>query len=271
MTTPRQVDASFLALPLNTCADAAVSAGIEAGASHVDIRVISLRTALVSARDARKESSSDDISLSMGVRVIVDGCWGFAASDVVTSETAAQLANTAVSLARVSRPLATLPVTLASEPVHSGTWVSSYEIDPFEVPEAERLLVLTERSAALMAAGVAHVEAWVRQVKECMFYADSAGTRVTQQRVRIESQWDATAVDPVTGAFETMSTTAPPVARGWEYILGKGDTIGGARAWDWDAELSQLPAFVHEKLAAPGVEPGRYTLVIDPTNLWLTI
>lgn len=271
MATEHRVDPAFLSLPLTECADAAIASANVSGASHVDIRVISTRTALVSARDARKESSTDETAVSMGVRVIVDGCWGFAASDVINPDTAAALATTAVGLARVSRPLATLPVTLAVEPVHSGIWVSAYDIDPFEVPESERLLVLTDRSAALMTAGVNHVEAWVRQVKECTFYADNSGTSVTQQRMRIESQWDATAVDASSGSFETMSTTAPPVGRGWEYVLGAGQTVGGARSWDWDTELAQLPTLVREKLAAPSVDPGRYTLVIDPTNLWLTI
>ena len=267
----RVIHPTFLALPLTACADAAIAAGTAAGASHVDIRVISNRTGMVSARDARKESSADDTALSMGVRVIVDGCWGFAAADTVNPETAAALARTAVALARVSRPLATIPVELAPEPAHQGVWVSAYEIDPFDVPESDRLAVLTDRSAALMRAGVDHVDAWVRQVRECTFYADSGGTSVTQQRVRLEAQWDATAIDPATGAFETMSTTAPPVARGWEYVLGGGASIGGARPWDWETELSELPGHVREKLHAPSVEPGRYTLVIHPTNLWLTI
>ncbi|NBO46116.1 MAG: TldD/PmbA family protein [Actinobacteria bacterium] len=265
------VDPTFLALPLHACADAATATGIAAGATHVDIRIISNRTGLIAARDARKETSTDDTALSMGVRVIVDGCWGFAASDVVTPESASALARTAVALARVSLPLATQPVVLAPEPVHSGTWISAYEIDPFEVAESDRLEVLTERSAALMSAGVDHVDAWVRQVRECTYYADSTGTHVTQQRVRIEAQWDATAIDSQSGAFETMSTTAPPVGRGWEYVIGGGATVGGARPWDWNAELQALPGFVREKLTAPSVEPGRYTLVIHPTNLWLTI
>jgi TldD protein len=268
---PHRVDPQFLALPLHACADAAISAGRAAGASHVDIRVISNRSALISTRDARKESSSDETALSMGVRVLVDGCWGFAASDFVTPDTAVDLARTACDLARVSRPLATLPVTLAPEPTHSGVWVSAYEVDPFEVPESERLGVLESRSADLISAGVDHVDAWVRQVRECTFYADGYGTAVTQQRVRIEAQWDASAIDATTGAFETMSTTAPPVARGWEYVLGGGETIGGARPWDWGGELAALPGLVREKLHAPSVEPGRYTLVIHPTNLWLTI
>lgn len=265
------IDPEFAALPLSACADAAIAAGISAGATHVDVRIISNRTAAVSTRDARKESSIDDIALSMGVRVIVDGCWGFAASDTIHAATAADLARTAVALARVSRPLATIPVELASELAYQGTWVSDYEIDPFHVPEQERLAVLVERSTALMQAGVDHVDAWVRQVRECTFYADSNGTAVTQQRVRIEAQWDATAIDPHTGAFETMSTTAPPVARGWEYVLGGGASIAGARPWDWESELAELPTHVRGKLLAPSVEPGRYTLVIHPTNLWLTI
>ena len=70
------------------------------------------------------------------------------------------------------------------------------------------------------------------------------------------------AVEP-SGRFETMRTLAPPAGRGWEYLTGTG--------WDFPAELAQLPELLAEKLAAPSVEPGRYDLVVDPTNLWLTI
>jgi TldD protein len=60
-----------------------------------------------------------------------------------------------------------------------------------------------------------------------------------------------------------MRTIAPPVGRGWEYLVGKG--------YDWAGELEQLPELLAEKLTAPSVEAGRYDLVIDPSNLWLTI
>jgi TldD protein len=56
------------------------------------------------------------------------------------------------------------------------------------------------------------------------------------------------------------------VGRGWEYL------VGGPRAgWDWDRELAALPELLAEKLAAPSVEAGTYDLVVDPSNLWLTI
>jgi TldD protein len=79
--------------------------------------------------------------------------------------------------------------------------------------------------------------------------------------VRLQLQLTGTRLDPA-GGFETMRTVAPPVGRGWEYVTG---------GWDWDDELAQLPERLVEKASARSVEPGRYDLVVDPTNLWLTI
>jgi len=81
--------------------------------------------------------------------------------------------------------------------------------------------------------------------------------------VRTAPSLSATTVDPGGGGFETMSSLVPPAPRGWEYLTGTG--------WDWDTELDRLPGWLAEKVAAPSVEPGSYDLVIDPSNLWLTI
>jgi TldD protein len=268
----QSVDPDFLALPLDACADAALTRAAELGASHADLRVVALRTSMTNVRDARLDGSILDSDSGLAVRVVVDGCWGFAASDVVDVATARLLADRAVALARISAPLATARVELAPEPVHVGTWVSAYEIDPFAVPEAERIEVLAARSSTLLAhTSVSHVDASLMAVKEQVFYADLAGTRTTQQRVRLQAEWNAVAVDDSTGAFETMATTAPPVGRGWEYVLGGGAEVGGARPWDWDDEIGRLGDHLAEKMVAPSVEAGRYDLVIHPTNLWLTI
>ncbi|HEY5136305.1 MAG TPA: TldD/PmbA family protein [Candidatus Nanopelagicales bacterium] len=268
----RGVDADFLALPLEACTDAALSRARDLGAVHADVRVVSILTVYTRVRDARIEGSLLDDDSGLAVRVVVDGCWGFAASDRIDVDTARSLAERAVALARISAPLRTTRVELAPEPVHVGTWVSAYDIDPFEVHEAERLDLLTSRSAALNAhPAVSHSTASLHAVKERVHYADLAGTRTTQQRVRIESDLTAIAVNPTSGSFETMATTAPPAGRGWEYVTGAAVTVGGARAWDWADELAALPDNLHEKTLAPSVEPGRYDLVIHPTNLWLTI
>lgn len=268
----RSVDGDFLSRPLDECADAALARARSLGATHADIRVVRTRTSYLSVRDSRREGAADDTTLGIGVRVVHDGCWGFAGSDEVGPDVASRLASQAVALAQVSRPLATNRVELAPEPVHRGEWVSAYEVDPFEVSERDRVELLQDwTTRPLRHSAVAHTAARLMAVKEQVFYADLAGTRTVQQRVRVECDVEATAVDASTGGFESMRTTAPPTGRGWEYLLRRVPDVGGARGWDWDSELAALPDRLAEKVAAPSIEPGRYTLVIDPTNLWLTI
>jgi len=225
-----------------------------------------VRDSMVQLRDARLTSAGEDLDSGLAVRVVVDGTWGFAAGTALTTDEAADLAVRAVELARVSRPLSTERVELADEPVHAGReWVSSYVTDPFDVPDAEVAGRLEAWSRGLLDAGVSHVDAGFRAVKEQKFYADLAGTSTTQQRVRVQPEVTVVLVDE--RGMETMRTIAPPVGRGWEYVAGS--TAEGA--WGWDAELAELPELVREKLAAPSVEAGRYDLVVDPSNLWLTI
>ncbi|MCW2620598.1 MAG: peptidase modulator of gyrase, partial [Frankiales bacterium] len=178
-------------------------------------------------------------------------------------EEAVRLARQAVDVARTSRPLNAEPVELADEPVHADqTWVSAYDVDPFSLDPAEKVALLSEWSHGLLRSEhVQHVDAALQQVLECKFYADSAGTSTTQQRVRLQPRITATRVDP-SGGFETMRTIAAPAGQGWEYLTS---------TYDWARELAELPELLLEKTKAGSVEPGRYDLVIDPSNLWLTI
>jgi TldD protein len=261
----REIDQAFLALPMRQLADAALSRARELGAQHADFRLERIRTQDVSLRDARLESSRDEEQTGFAVRVVHDGTWGFAAGVDLTPEAAARVAAEAVEVARVSAPVNTEPVELADEPVYRDvTWISSYEVNPFDVPVADKVALLTEWSERLLAAdGVDHADAVLRQVQENKFYADLAGTVTTQQRVRVQPELTAVTVDMAHGTFESMRTCAPPVGRGWEYLQGTG--------WDWDGELAQIPEWLAEKTKAPSVEAGTYDLVIDPSNLWLVI
>ena len=262
----RDVDGDFTDLPLAALADAALTRASELGAEHADLRVERVRDAAVDLRDGRLTSSGDDTDSGLAVRVVVDGTWGFAASTVMTPDEARAVTERAVDIANVSKPLSTERIELADEPVHAGArWVSAYATDPFDVPSSEQAALLEHWSARLLDAGVTHVDTSVRSVKEQKFYADLSGTSTTQQRVRMQPE--VTVVLVTDDGMETMRTTAPPVGRGWEYLVGTPEQ----GAWDWDDELGRLPDLVREKLAAPSVKAGQYDLVIDPSNLWLTI
>ena len=261
----RYVDADFTDLPLQAMADAALQRARDLGAEHADLRVERVRRSDLRLRDARLAGAGDSTDAGLGLRVVLDGTWGFSATAELTPHGAVAAVEQAVAMARVSRPLSTELVELAPEPTHRGQWVSSYDVDPFDVPVADQQAVLEQWSRQLLTAGVDHVDAAFGAVKEQKFYADLAGTHTVQQRVRVQPV--VTVVVSSSEGYESMRTLAPPVGRGWEYVTG----TAAQGVWDWAGELEQLPALVVEKLKAPSVEPGDYDLVIDPSNLWLTI
>jgi TldD protein len=245
--------------------DAALERAAELGCSDAGVRVEHLRAQGVGLRDAGLESAADDTASGTGVRVVLDGSIGFAATVELTAEAAVGLVDLAAASARATAATARRRVELADEPAHGTvSWSSPFRVDPVEVPLADKVALLASWSRALLAAdGVDHVTASVLAVHEAKHYADLAGTRAHQRRVRVHPQVEALALGAGDGGFETMRTLAPPAGRGWEYLTGHG--------WDWESELDGLPDLLAEKAAAPSVEPGHYDLVVDPTNLWLTI
>ena len=258
-----QLDPTFLALPYRRLGEAALTRARELGVSHADFRFERIRSQHVGVRDGALQGTSDSEDLGFAVRVIHRGSWGFAAGVLLTPDEAARVAERAVEVALVAAEMTSAPVEIAPEPVHDDvTWISAYEINPLEVPTADKVALLVDWTNRLRTgAAVDHATASVEQVQENKYYVDLSGTRTTQQRVRLLPEFQAMG----TGAdhFDSMASIAPPVGRGWEYL-----TDG---SWDWDGELDEVPELLAEKLKAPSVEAGSYDLVIHPSNLWLTI
>jgi TldD protein len=262
MSPGRSIDPSFLALPVEQLAGAALDRARRGGATHADFRFERLRRHAIVVRDRELQASDADETLGFSVRVVHRGAWGFAAGSGVLPSDAQAVADRALSVAaRLSR-LNTDPVELADEPAYVDTCVSGYEIDPFEVPDDEKVAFLLGLNERVLASGlVDHATSEAHLVSEQKFFASMAGSRIIQQRVRVRGDLTAVRIDKSTGAFETMSTAVPPAGRGWEHFL-TGEFLRRAE---------EIPALLDEKMRAPSVRAGRYDLVIDPTNLWLTI
>lgn len=263
--TGAELDPTFLALPYRDLGDVALARARELGAGHADFRFERVRYQHLGVRDGMLQGAADTEDLGFAVRVIHRGAWGFAAGVVLTPEEATAVAERAIAVAVVAAEMTTSPVEIAPEPVHDDvTWVSAYDRNPLTVATAEKADLLIGWTNRLRGhASVEHATASLDQVQENKYYADLTGTRTTQQRVRLQPHFEAMGTDPRSGVFDSMSSIAPPVGRGWEYL-----TDGG---YDWDAELAEVPDLLAEKLSAPSVEAGSYDLVIHPSNLWLTI
>jgi TldD protein len=257
------LDPTFTSLPYRDLGDVALTRTKELGVSHADFRFERVRYQHLGARDGVLQSASDSEDLGFAVRVIHRGAWGFASGVILTREEAVRVAESAVAVALVAAEMTSTPVEIAPEPVHADvTWISSYRVNPLEVPTAEKAALLIDWTNRLRTgAAVDHASAYLLQVQENKYYADLAGTRTTQQRVRLQPGFEAMGTGADT--FDSMASIAPPVGRGWEYL-----TDG---SYDWNDELERVPELLAEKLKAPSVEAGTYDLVIHPSNLWLTI
>ncbi len=265
MTSSHSIDPAFTELPYRRMAEAALGRAQDFHVSHADFRFERVRYQDIRVRDGRLQGASDTEDIGFAVRVILNGAWGFASGVVLGTESAVQVAEAAIRTAQVAAAMTTRPVALAPEPAYADvSWVSSYEIDPLSVPLEEKVALLTDWSRRLYdALGVSHSSGLLKQVVENKFYADLSGTSTTQQRVRLLPEFEAFGSDEATGAFDSMRTIAPPVGRGWEYLVDG--------SYDWDAALEEIPGLLAEKLAAPSVTAGAMDLVIHPSNLWLTI
>jgi TldD protein len=263
MARGQQIDEAFAVLPHRKLASAALQRARDFGATHADFRLERIRRQGLTLRDARLVDASEHEDLGFGVRVIVDGAWGFAAGNRLKVDEAVRVTEQAIRVAQVAKAITIERIELADEPVYDDvTWISAYDVDPFEVSSAEKVSHLAGWSRTLLRAKeVDHVTATVNLALENKFYADLHGTTTTQQRVRIEPE--LTAHSTRNGVIDSMRTVAPPTGRGWEYMTGD--------EYDWTGDLTQLPDELGAKLGAPSVEPGTYDLVIHPSNLWLTI
>ncbi|MEX2528505.1 MAG: TldD/PmbA family protein [Gemmatimonadota bacterium] len=243
---------------------AALDQATGAGASYADVRVATSHTRQVGTREQRVTGLSDGSTSGIGVRVLVDGTWGFAASGIMSRDEAQRVARLAVTQARANRAAQRRPVELASTEVWEEVeWRSPIRIDPFQVPIEDQVeLLLQANAAALSVPGARFCTSSVSFVKEEKFFASTLGTVTDQETHRCWPQLSVTAVAPDGSDFQSRnSTPIQPMGLGYEYVLDS-DMPGNAPGWAEEAVM---------KLSARSVEPGRYDLVLLPSNLFLTI
>jgi TldD protein len=244
----------------NELALEAISAARDAGASYADARVGRYRRQQINTRERSISGVSDTESLGLGVRTLVNGSWGFAATSEMTRDGVVKAAREAARLSRAARAVQRRPVELAPVAAVKGTWMTPIRRDPIDVPIEDKVaLLLATNEAALKVPRVRFVTSGLQLLREVKTLATTDGTLITQTFVRVGPSFNATAIGD--GDFQSYSEELAPRGMGWEYIESL-DMPGNAEQW---------AILAAEKLGARSVEAGRYDLIIEPTNLWLTI
>jgi TldD protein len=199
---------------------AAIEAATAAGAEYADARIVLKRDQLVATKNGLVDRMTDAESEGIGVRVLVNGAWGFACDRRLNDEGARNAATRACSFARAapgrhSRALA--PVE-----ARSGRHDSGVERDPFAVPLADKVDLCLRADAALQGSDVIVRQVMVRARREHKLLLSSEGTEVEQILTECGAGMDCAAARD--GVFQMRSYPSAHVGSscqsGWEYVDG---------------------------------------------------
>jgi len=259
-------------------ADVALNAARSKGATYTDVRIGRYLNQYVITREDKVENIVNTESYGMGIRVIANGGWGFAATDKMDNDSIAKIAELAVAIAKENSRLLTEPVRLAPQKGYGEvSWKAPIEKNSFEVPIKEKVDLLLSVNDAAMKGGANFINSYLFMVNEQKYFASSDGSYIDQDIHRIWPTFFITKIDAASGKFETRNALSAPMGMGYEYLYARPqDKIKGVTTlykgrYDMLEDATFGATQAGEKLTAKSVEPGKYDLILDPSHLWLTI
>lgn len=242
-------------------ADTAIYTAEKNGASYSDIRFCRNRNQSISAREVRVESISDNSSIGFGVRVLVNGTWGFASSHVINEDVIAEMSRRACEMAKANSILQRKPIELTQTPAYVDNWTTPIAVNPYTVSITEKLDMLLNLNDLAIRKGAAYCDSFMWFINEWKLFASSEGSFIEQDLYRTWAQVSPTVIDKSSGEFESCDLLISPMSKGFEYIT----------EYPFETEVEKSVEYAGKKLSAPSVVPGKRDIILHPSNLWLTI
>ncbi len=235
----------------------------QAGCEYGDVRLCTYHSQNLTARDRTLSQLADNVSSGFGVRVLLNGAWGFAASHNKTLAEVERIVALAVDIAKASHLSQQTRVQLTPIEEFRDSYITPIALDPFTIPiteKAELLLHLNEQLLSYSDRGIKKAYSYLRFSREDKTFASTEGSIIQQTIYRSYPGFGCTAV--VNGDAQSRSYERPPLNIGYEHI----------NADDLLAQVDRVALEAIEKVNAPkGPQDTRTTLILKPTNLFLTI
>jgi TldD protein len=235
------------------------------GASYADAREVWLETDSLSVKNGQVDTASYDSSRGIGVRVLVDGCWGFAATSSCSESDAVDAARRAAEIAAASSRAAKHRVELAPVKPVVAEWEGPCQIDPWSVPRERKVDLLREACSRARSGGddIVVASAFMKAIREHKAFASTEGARIEQRTTVMSAGVRAIAV----AAGEMQQRSYPGTFEGnvcqagYEWV----EQLGIADAARRTGEQAQA------LLSAEQCPSGRATLVLGTNQLALQI
>jgi TldD protein len=261
-------------------ADASLNTAKSLGATYADIRIGRYLNQFISTRENKVQGIENSESFGTGIRVIVNGTWGFAATHDVTVDGIKKATERAVAIAKANSKFQTDPVKLAPVKAHGEvTWKTPIQKNAFEIPVSEKVDLLLRSNSAAMQNGASFANSNLFMVNEQKYFASTDGSYIDQDVHRIWPTFTVSTIDKASGKFKARQAMSAPMGMGYEYMIPKAeDKLQGPagmilyrNSYDMVEDATMAAKQAKEMITAKSVEPGKYDLVLEPNHLGLTI
>ncbi|MCY3414261.1 MAG: TldD/PmbA family protein [Candidatus Heimdallarchaeota archaeon] len=166
------------------------------GVGYADVKWISRDSLALSVKNGNVEQNSQSSTQGIGIKVLIDGGYGFSSSNVLTHEEIDRIATRAIRTAKASASTMKNPIVLADEPVYEDKVITPMKRDPMSVPLEETISLLVDATKEMdigdsrVKARNASYNTW----KDHMVLYTSEGSRIDQTIVVCGGGIDALAV-----------------------------------------------------------------------------
>ncbi len=242
----------------------ALDAVTRRGVNYADVRVIDAQHRLLSTKNGKVGTINEGESLGLGIRVIAEGAWGFAASDQLTREGIEATATLAVEVARASARVKKGNVVLAPEQKITAVWESPVDKDPFAVPIEEQLNLLFRADQELRGvAGVTLSEAQMDFTRRDQLFASTLGSEIRQVRLLSGAGIVATSF-----AENEIQKRSYPNSFGGQFALAGYELVEGLQLVENARRVAEEAVALHKADQCPA---GKRTVILDSSQLALQI
>jgi TldD protein len=261
-------------------ADAALNTAKSMGATYADIRIGRYLNQFISTRENKVQGIENSESFGTGIRVIVNGTWGFAATHDVTIDGVKKATQRAVAIAKANSKFQNEPVKLAPVKAYGEvSWNTPIQKNAFEVPVSEKVDLLLRANAGALQNGANFANSNLFMVNEQKYFASTDGSYIDQDIHRIWPTFTVSVIDKASGKFKSRQALSAPMGLGYEYMIPKSaDKLQGPagmtmyrNSYDIVEDATLAAKQAKEMITAKSVEPGKYDLVLEPNHLGLTI
>jgi TldD protein len=249
---------------MKSIARLALDTAVARGASYADARLVAMRNRSLSTKNGKVGHASESDSLGLGVRVIANGAWGFAATADFGRGAVEAAAARAVEIAKASARVKREDVRLAAEPPAVADWTTPYKVDPFTTSVEQNLELLLKADAEMLSVeGVTLTETGMNFAREESWFLSSEGADIHQTKYSTGAGYTAYAF-----AGAEIQKRSYPNSFGGQWQNRGYELIEEMKLVENARRVGEEAVALHRAEQCP---EGEFTIILDGTQLGLQI